>query len=389
MNRISEKDIVRHKGIFREKISMWEGLAMMLGVGAGILAMPYAIAQSGLLVGIGYIVILGGLLVGITLMLGSITIRTKEDMQLSGLARRYLGPFGGWLMTALFYITSFGALVVYIIGEGEAFQAIFGGESFWWSVSFFILASALVIIGIRTVKVAELVIMLAILCIIFLLVFLSAPHIEITNVVHLNKSKLLLPFGVVLFALGATSSVPEAHTLLKGKKIMFKKVIFGAAISSIIINILFVISVVGVTGSETTEVATVGLGRALGPAVALLGNLFAIFAMGTAFLMIGLSLKDSMTWDYKMPRWGAALVTCAVPFIIFALGFRQFVAMVDLVGGVFVSLQMLLIILIYWKAKQRGDLPVGKYRLHHMSLVIALLLLVLAGGAIYSVVILF
>jgi hypothetical protein len=61
----------------------------------------------------------------------------------------------------------------------------------------------------------------------------------------------------------------------------------------------------------------------------------------------------------------------------------------DFVGGVFISLTMFLVILIYWRAKQKGDLPVGKYRLHHTTLLIALLVLALTGGALYSIIKLF
>jgi len=67
-------------------------------------------------------------------------------------------------------------------------------------------------------------------------------------------------------------------------------------------------------------------------------------------------------------------------------GLRQFIEVLDIVGGVFVSTEMLLLIVIYWRAKQIGDLDVGKYKLHHVVLLAGVLVVALTIGAIYSVI---
>jgi len=119
------------------------------------------------------------------------------------------------------------------------------------------------------------------------------------------------------------------------------------------------------------------------------GNIFAVFAMGASFLMVGVALRDSFVWDFKFPKGIASFFVCGVPIVIFLLGLRQFIAAVDIVGGVFGSIELLLLVLIYWRAKSLGDLPVGKYKLHHTALLAALLFLAFSFGAIYSVVKLF
>jgi len=121
----------------------------------------------------------------------------------------------------------------------------------------------------------------------------------------------------------------------------------------------------------------------------LFGNLFAILAMGTGFLMTGLALKDSLVWDYKISNIKSFLITVVIPLIIFSLGVRQFIAVIDIVGGVVVSSQMLLALLIYWRAKTMGHLKNGKYQLHHILLTMIPLFLILLIGTIYSVVKLF
>jgi amino acid permease len=115
------------------------------------------------------------------------------------------------------------------------------------------------------------------------------------------------------------------------------------------------------------------------------GNVFAFFAMATSFLLTGVALKDSLAWDYRMKPHLATVVTLAVPFLIFALGLRSFITAIDIVGGVFVSIEVLLILLMYVVAKKRGDLPVKTYVLKHVPIFGALLAVIFTIGTVYSV----
>jgi amino acid permease len=325
----------------------------------------------------------------LNLLVGEVVARTNGEFQLVGLARKYLGKWGGIFMTILNYLMAFGILVVYIIGEGQTLYNIFGGNPLIWSVVFFVFGGVMVMIGLETVKTAELVLSMAILLIILLIAGLSAPHVQFENVVYSNWMNLLLPYGVILFAFSGASSIPEAHAILKNRDSDFKKAIVIAGTIAIVAYALFTLAVVGVTGSSTTEIATVGLGAVAGKAMFLFGNLFAIFAMGTCFLMGGVSLKDSLHWDYKMPNWVATLLVCGIPFVIFLLGMRSFIAAIDIVGGVFISLEMLVLVLIYWRAKTLGHLRQSKYKVHNVWLAVVLLVIALTVGAVYSVVKLF
>jgi len=282
-----------------------------------------------------------------------------------------------------------GVLTIYIIGEGEVLSSIFGGTSFFWSIIFFVLFGTLVAIGIRGVKTVNFFISLSILLVILIIVFLSSPHIDIENIGFSNFSYLLFPYGIILFAFHGTTSVPEARFLLKKRDLDLKKAIIISGLISITAYALFAFAVVGVTGQETTEIATIGLGHQLGKILFLFGNLFAILAMAGSFLIAGVSLKDSLSWDYKIPTWLANVFVLGLPLLIFLLGMREFIAMIDLVGGVFISIEMILVLLIYKKAKQTGALDSPEYDLRHTLLLGIILLIVLTIGGIYSVAKLF
>ena len=382
-----QEEVVSLKGIFQKRLTLFQSIALIVSgtIGAGVLSIPYAVSKVGLTIGLFYIIILGILMIGLNLLLGEVVSETKGDFQLVGLARKYLGNVGGRIMTIISYLMLFGVLTVYIIGEGEVLSAVFGGSSFFWSILFFTIFGFFVLIGIRGIKMASFVISMAVLLVILIIAYFSSPHIRVENFAFHNLAQLLFPYGVILFAFHGTTSVPEAHFLLKKRDLDLKKAIVIAGTISIIAYALFAFVVVGVTGQNTTEIATIGLGNRLGEIIFLFGNLFAILAMSSGFLMAGLSLTDSLSWDYKIPDWLSKVIVLGLPITIFLLGMRKFTAMIDLVGGVFISTEMLIILLIYWRAKQRGDLKKTKYHLHHTFLLVAILVLILTIGAIYSV----
>ena len=386
-----ETPVANYKGVFLKKISLFEAVALILSatIGAGVLGIPYAVSKVGLGIGLFYILFLGLLLMSLNLMVGEVVARTKGEFQLVGLARKYLGKWGGRFMTLIVYSMSFGILVVYIIGEGNTLANIFGGDPYIWSLLFFVFGTIMVSVGLETVKTAELILSMAILAIILLIAGVSAPHVTVQNVSYSNWANLLLPYGVILFAFSGASSIPEAHAVLKSRDKDFKKSIIIAGTIAIIAYALFTLVVVGVTGANTTEIATIGLGAKAGKAMFLFGNLFAMFAMGTCFLMGGTALRDSLRWDYKIPSIAATLLVCGVPLIIFLLGVRSFIEAIDIVGGVFVSLEMMVLILIYWRAKTLGHLSPSKYKLHYAWLMMVPLIIALTVGAVYSVVKLF
>lgn len=386
----SEPELTTHQGIFRKRISLLEGVALIVSgtIGAGVLGIPYAVSKVGLGIGLIYILVIGVLMMGLNLLIGEVAVRTKNKMHLVGFARKYLGRWAEILMTLLSFTMAFSILTVYIIGEGRTMAELFGGEyisPFMWSLLFWLIGSILVAIGLRTIKKVELLLTLGLLVVVFIIVAAASPHIKTDYIVYTNLAHLFLPYGVILFAFSGTAAIPEAHSVLIKRDVTFKKAIIIAGLISILVYALFTIMVVGATGQFTTEVATIGLGQKV-RGVFLAGNIFAFLAMATSFLIAGVALRDSLSWDFKISYRTSTLITCLVPLTMFVVGVRGFIATIDIVGGVFMSIEMLLLIMIYWQAKQKGDLKVHKYKLHHTLILVILLVFALTIGAIYSVV---
>ncbi|MFA5211641.1 MAG: aromatic amino acid transport family protein [Patescibacteria group bacterium] len=382
-----ETSIFNYKGIFKKELSIFQAVALVVcgTVGAGVLGIPFAVSKVGLKMGIFYIIILGFLMMGLNLLLGYVAVKTKQEMQLVGLAKRYLGKKGEIFMTGIVYLMLFGTLLIYIIGAGDILSNLFGLNSFLWSLIFFIFASFFISKGLRDAKTIEFFVSLAIITIILLIAYFSLPHLNWENIKYSNWTDILLPYGIILFAFHGTSTVPEAHALLKNRDADFKKVIIYSGLIVMILYLLFTFVVIGVTGNNTTQIATIGLGSKVGESMYLFGNIFALLAMFSSFIMAGLALKDSLVWDYKLKEKRTNIIVLALPLLLFLLGFRDFTKAIDLVGGIFISLEMFMILFIYWRAANEKKEIVCKYNLHHTLFLIMALILMLLVGTVYSV----
>lgn len=385
---INEPVVTLHQGVYKKTVSITNAVFMITGmtIGAGVLGIPYVVAQVGLLVGLAYILFLGIVMLCLNLMIGEIAVRTKDSYQLPGLAGKYLGGWAKVLMSITIIFSGIGTLLAYLVGEGESLSGIFGGDPAWWTIIFWTVGSVLVWRGLQTVKVVEKVLSILVIGIILGLSLAFLPHVQVVNFGYTNWSKFFLPFGVILFALHAAPSIAEAHALLPDSQRHFRKALIVGTLIPIFVYIIFALAVVGVMGKETTEIATLGLGVKFGSWVRILANVFAVFAMGTGFMGLGIALKQTLVWDWKVSSFLATFLVILAPLTLFMAGFRSFVNILGVVGGLFLGVEAILMALMYWKAKKTGDLPVDRYKLPVAGLLTFLVLVVFTAATVVSII---
>lgn len=382
-----ERPVILHHGVYKYASNLSEAVFMITGmtIGAGVLGIPYVVAQVGLKVGLLYILGLGIVMLFLNLMIGEIAVRTKENLQLPGYAGKYLGSWAKTLLTFTVILSSTGALLAYVVGEGRTWAELLGGDPAVWSVVFWTLGSVIIWRGLQTAKKVERVFSFLVIAIIAGLSFYFLPHMRSVNFSYFNPAQIFLPYGVILFALHASPAIAEAHALLPGSQRHFRRALIIGTLIPIVLYMLFAAAVVGVMGLNTTEVATIGLGEKFGPVVLVLANLFAAFAMGTGFIGLGIAFKQTLTWDYKINNFLATLLVVIAPISLFAIGIRSFVAVLDVAGGLFIGIEAVLMVLIYWRAKKVGDLEAPRYKLDWAWLMMVPVLLVFTAATVFSV----
>lgn len=358
-------------------------------VGAGIFGIPFAILKSGLVPGLFYLFLLGGIICLLHLFFGEVCLRTSGKHRLVGYAAIYLGKRGKAVATLTLLFVLIGTLLAYLILVGEFSEIVFGAfipfSSTIFTVLFSIGALFLVLSGRQLITKIEFFTNILFIAAIAALIVFALPHvksIEVPLFAFSNFSNLFLPFGVLLFAFAGFEAVPEVMSFLRDRNartkldnvIIWSSVIVGAFF------LVFSLIVIGVSGLATTPDAFSGLVPFLGQGIIAFGALIGIVIIADSFLVIGNYLKNSLRHDFNFPYAPAALVAMGVPLALFLLGFREFISVVGVVGGVMGAVEGILVILMFRKAKAMGD-RIPEYQIRIPAILLFILGVILVGGA--------
>ena len=368
-----------------KKLSFLEAIAATIGtmIGAGVLGLPYVVSKVGLPLGLTMLLLLGVAALILNLMFTEVVLRTTASHQIAGYAKKYLGLIPYRFETLATIIGTYGALTAYLIGEGKVLSTLFGGKEMTYSLIFFVVLSLLLLLEIKTIKIFGLIIVCCLLLVVLAIVILGGTSLKFANVNYTEISNIFIPYGVILFAYGGTAAVVTVRQILRRneKKIM-PAVLIGTLIA-MIIYVVFTVVVVGITGKATTEVATVGLGQALGPSMLLFGNLFALFAMGSVFLNGGLILREFYQYDFRIHKIWAWLLVISVPLILYLFVAQDFVRTMGVAGGLAYGITGIVIVSLFWKAKKKGDRK-PEFSLPRLKIVGSVLILTFVLGMIYT-----
>ncbi|OGH68364.1 MAG: hypothetical protein A3I29_01840 [Candidatus Magasanikbacteria bacterium RIFCSPLOWO2_02_FULL_44_11] len=350
--------VVLHQGVYKKTASLAEAVFMITGltIGAGILGLPYAVARVGLIPGTLCIIFIGLLMLAMNLMIGEVATATKTDMQLPGLAGKYLGGWAKGLLSVVLIFGYYGTLLAYLVGESISLRALIGGSELLWGVIFWSLASFVVWSGLRSVKNIDKIVSTIVMGLIIGVSLYLLPKGNFSGQILTSGLSLNLPIGVIIFALHATPAIAQAHALLPKSRAAFRKALIIGTLIPIALYVLFTVAVVGIMGVKVPEVATVGIGEYFGPAAVIIANLFAILAMTTCYIGLGTALKETFVWDHKIPDHLATFLVVALPLMLFLAGLRHFVAILDIVGGVFVTIELFMMAAVFYVMKRRRNI---------------------------------
>jgi len=314
-------------------------------VGDGIFALPYVFYHSGWLVCLFYLVALGAVVV----MAHTVYLKTLEKVgekeRLLGLSKLYLGDGGFWVGFLAIVVGLLLTLVAYLILGMQfiklAFPAVPPLDAF---LVFWIFLSIPVFIADKYVVDLEL---LGIVCTsaIILLIFGTAwPHVVFSGIPAIGTGNLFLPFGAILFSLAGWTSIEPAYESRKRSGFRgqaWKALALGTGFAAV----LYAMFAAGILGSASIISPDTASGLTSWPfwkreLLALMG----LVAVATVYLPISREIKNSLERDLGWRGIYARLIIVFLPPLFILLGLNNFLLVVGLVGGLFLSLQYILII---------------------------------------------
>ncbi len=400
----------------------WTAFAMTLTecVGAGVLALPVAMAGIGPLGAVVLLAVFGAInIVTIAALVETIT-RTGSmrygTAYLDRLVSDHLGRFGAGMMGVSVFALQGAVLLVTLIGFGAVLESSTGVPPWLWATVLFTanlwllrrehmdatVASALVIGAVNIV----LLLALSALA----LTHLRSGNFEQVNVPLLDgrpvdTDVLVLIFGVVLLAFfGHTAATSSAKVVLP-RDPSGRALLLGTVAALLAATALYSLTVLAFTGALAPSALEGSNGTALepladrvGPAADVLGSMFAVLAigMGSVYACLGL-YSQVIEWRPHRDANRRFVEGAAIPIALFALvlwllatdreSFSKPLGYVGtltapLLGGIF---PMLLIV----ASRRRGELVPGTAPrlIGHPVTAVAIGALFLSGVVLHGVLI--
>ena len=296
----------------------WTAFALVLTetVGAGILALPIALARIGPLAGVVILLILGLVNVATIAAITEAIARNGQvrygQVYFGRLVADYLGGAGSFILTLALFMLYTLMLIAYYIGFGLTLAdatANWGGLSapVWVTLLFVVQLYFLSRKNLNSTVTSALIVGAVNIVLILLLSMLALPHWQLTNLAYVNLplfngrpfdgALLELIFGVILLAyFGHTSTGNCARVVLR-RDPSARSLIWGsmaATFASIGLYSLWVLAVNGAVAPQSlaqeSGTALVPLAARVGFSVRILGAIFATLSMGLASVHMALGL---------------------------------------------------------------------------------------------------
>lgn len=324
-------------------------------IGVGFLSLPYITLKVGTIAMLFYFIILTSLVLFIHLIFGKISLATPDFKRWPGFVGYYLGKNAEKVIFVTMTVGSCGVLLAYlIIGPQFLYAALnpfFGGSPSTYLIIYFSLATLFIFLGIKMISRFDFF-ALAFLFLVLLLLFVKGfPNITFDNIFtgDFNTAHFFLPYGAILFALWGTGFIPEIEEMVRGHKSSLRKIIASSIIIAAGFYLLFIFLILGISGNRTTDSALVGLKDFLGPQIYAAALLIGAVTTFIAFISNGLLLKKAFIYDMKIKEFPAWVLACFAPLLLYVMGLNSFIPLISFVGGVFLGIDGILILLIYQK----------------------------------------
>ncbi len=364
-------------------------------IGAGIFSLPYFFQKAGILIGLFYLTVFAAIFALVHLMYADVILRTKENRRFFGYAKIYLGKWGGYPAILMTIIGMLFILTVYLVLSLSFFKIISPGlvsalgENLIVLV-FWLLGSAAIFLNINRLAFSEFLIALSVVFIILAIFGYGLGGFDkIISISFFGEIKyLLLPYGAVLFSLAGRSAVPAVLGYFRSNnesRLRAKTPIILGSLTPALVYAVFILGIFGLSETVSEDSVSGLVGRLPFLILVLIGGL-GLISLWSTYIVLGRDIRKSLEHDLNFSLIPAGLIVAVLPLLLYFGGFQNFLKLVGLVGGIFISLESVFIVLMWQKAKKLGTEEFGVFLKNLNPIIIYALLLVFIGGMIYSFV---
>jgi hypothetical protein len=177
---------------------------------------------------------------------------------------------------------------------------------------------------------------------------LTSGNFKMFSFVPLNISGILLPLSSILFSLSGRSAISSMKEHFNDKKYSQKNFLKSVALGTfipVIVYVAFIFGVTALSGFGITPDAVSGLSHLPFGFLCAIGVL-GFLAIITSYVFLGIELKGILEKDGRTKHLVATSVAVMLPIILYFLGFNNFIFLVGFVGGLFLAVESIIVIMM-------------------------------------------
>lgn len=317
------------------KLTFLESLMLVAGagIGTGILTIPYAIDRIGIWGTVTALALAYAVSAFMYLIIADLTRNSHKPEALLSILDQHLFSGKGKKLLHIFFLVLLVLLllenlVVYILCAGSMLTDLTGLNQSFTMPLFYLLASVVILFGVKGMGVGEKLSMLLIGVTVLVLMVLSFTHVKGTLDPSFGPpSTVFAVYGLFMFAFSAIFSIMQVCNHIE-KKEQTGKAILGGLTLNALITVAFTVAVI--LGSDTvTEIATIGLSESIGiPFVKVLCSVLVLLAMFTSFWSSGFAFADVVAGQLRLSEklsWLIATVPALLIAVFLPLGVLDYV----------------------------------------------------------------
>ncbi len=356
------------------KLSLFEAASVVagLGVGGGIMAVPYLASVNGVLTLILILAVAYGLSLLLHLMITEMVMRDKEGTQLVETFGKFMFQKRGrvfltWIFFGLVVLNFYALLAAFIVGAADLLVNLTAMPPWSAKLIVYVCAAGPIFFGLKALGISEKLAISGILVLVGVLVVgsLNRPFNSL-NLVSGSISSALALYGMVMFAFACFFSIPQAvKGLQHNKKLVAKAVSLGIGINLLLVFVITLMTML--VSSKVTEMAIIGWGNAIGQWAVVLGSCFVFLAILTSYwstsYALAIVLEERLKWDYRI-CWLAA----TLPTLVLAMaGLSGFLGFMRLAGGLLAVMISIMVIPAFQGSRKYGTIQDPEFKLTRLG----------------------
>lgn len=298
-------------------------------VGVGMLALPIATGEGGLLPAILIYLLCWLFMLCTGLLFLEVCSWMPKDSNLITMSERLLGPVGKNVCWVVYLFLFFTVMIAHVVGGGAIVNEISQNTIPHWAsaILYVVVFSPIVYLGTRWVDRLNLTLMVGVVISYLLFIFLAVKHVDVSLYTRVNWPKAWVALPVLFTAFTYQLIIPTLMTYMERnvKKVRLA-IILGTTIPLVVYLIweCLILGIVPAEGANGLIEAAKHGDNAVTPlkeitgvhTVYTIGKTFAFFTMTTSYIALALAYLDFLADGLKVKKKGVKkILLCLAIFI--------------------------------------------------------------------------